>query len=71
MMRFAWGSILVAWFIRFTVLKIGGAEAVREKLFPFFIGVFLGSLGAQLIFFLVNLWLFLYRPGIPGIPEIY
>jgi hypothetical protein len=38
-----WGSFLTAWFIRLTVVKLGGAETVRSKLLPFFAGVFLAS----------------------------
>lgn len=38
-----WGSILAAWVIRLIVVKIGGAETVRHKLLPFFVGVFLAA----------------------------
>lgn len=49
-----WGSLLAAWAIRLSVLKIGGAAAVRNRLFPFFIGVFLGAIGAHMILFGIN-----------------
>ena len=71
MMITAWGSIIAAWLIRFMVLKLGGAAAVREKLFPFAIGLFLGSVVANGLILAFNVWLFLYRPGLPGLPEYY
>ena len=37
-----WGTLLVACAIRWAVLKIGGARAVRGKLLPFFAGAFAG-----------------------------
>jgi hypothetical protein len=43
MMEGVWGSVLAAWVIRATVLKFAGAATVKTKLFPFFVGVFLGS----------------------------
>lgn len=49
-----WGTLLIAWAIRALVLKIGGANAVRTKLQPFFIGVFAGCLVGIMIFTVVN-----------------
>ena len=49
-----WGTILIAWAIRLIVLKVGGAHAVRSKLQPFFVGVFIGCLVAIMIFSVVN-----------------
>ncbi len=49
-----WGSLLTAWAIRGLVLKISGATAVRNKLQPCFVGVFLGALAVLLIFSVVN-----------------
>ncbi len=49
-----WGTLLIAWAIRLTVLKVGGAHAVRTKLQPFFVGVFVGCLVAVAIFTVVN-----------------
>jgi hypothetical protein len=46
-----WGSVLVAWAIRAMALKIGGAATVKTKLFPFFVGLFLGSV----VFLLINI----------------
>lgn len=48
-MDYIWGSALTAWAVRLTVLKFGGAATVREKLQPFFVGVFLGSCTAYLV----------------------
>lgn len=55
-----WGTLLVAWAIRLAVLKLGGASAVRNRLFPFFIGVFGGALLAQLLFFGYNGYLYFF-----------
>jgi hypothetical protein len=55
-----WGSLLAAWAIRFTVLKLGGAAAVRNKLFPFFIGVFVAAVLAQMLVFGVNTYLYFF-----------
>jgi hypothetical protein len=49
-----WGTLLVAWAIRYTVLKVGGARAVRTKLQPFFIGAFVGCVLAVGIFTAIN-----------------
>lgn len=49
-----WGTLLVAWIIRYTVLKIGGAKAVRNKLFPFFTGAFAGCAVSIVFYTVVN-----------------
>ena len=49
-----WGTLLVAWLIRFTVLKIGGARAVRNKLLPFFTGAFIGCILSVAVFTVIN-----------------
>lgn len=49
-----WGNMLVAWAIRALVLKIGGATSVRNKLQPFFVGVFLGALVTLMVFSVIN-----------------
>ncbi len=56
-----WGSLLAAWAIRFTVLKLGGAATVRNRLFPFFIGVFLAAVLAQALLFGVNTYLYFFN----------
>jgi hypothetical protein len=71
MMEVVWGSVLVACVIRFLVLKLGGAAAVREKLFPAAIGLFFGSAIAIGFVVLWNLWLFLYHPGVPSLQAVY
>ena len=57
LMDHIWGSLLVAWLVRLSVLKLGCAVTVREKLLPFFAGVFLGGVMAKAVFFLINLHL--------------
>lgn len=52
-----WGSVLVALVIRFVVLRIGGAMAVRNWLKPFFIGCFTGSVLVALFFHALALYL--------------
>lgn len=49
-----WGTLLIAWLIRLIVLKVGGAHAVRTKLQPFFVGVFVGCLLSIMIFTVIN-----------------
>ncbi len=71
MMEWAWGSILVAWFQRLVVLKLGGARMVKKKLYPFAIGLLLGSVAAQAFILALNTWFYYYHPGTPGIPVTY
>ena len=71
MMEWAWGGIFVAWLLRLAVLKLGGAQIVKEKLYPFAIGILLGSFIAQAIIFMINSWFYTYQPGTPGIPVTY
>ena len=49
-----WGTLLVAWIIRASVLKVGGAQAVVRKLQPFFIGVFIGCVVCIGVFTAIN-----------------
>jgi hypothetical protein len=44
-----WGNFLAAWVIRLLVVRFGGAEAVRKRLIPFFVGVFLAAVLATLL----------------------
>ncbi len=53
-----WASLFVACVARFTVLKLGGAATVREKLLPFSAGIFLAAVAAQGLFFVIDLFLF-------------
>jgi len=64
-MMTVWGNLLVAFIIRFTVLKLGGAATVREKLFPFFIGVFLGGVATHLIVGCIDAYLYFFHQGAP------
>lgn len=54
-----WGTLLIAWLIRFATLKIGGARAVRHKLLPFFTGAFVGCMLCVLLFTVLNARAFL------------
>ena len=63
LMQFVWGSMLTAWFIRTIVLKLGGAATVRNKLLPFFIGVFLAGVTSYLLLIIYNGYLFYTDPG--------
>jgi hypothetical protein len=58
-----WGSLLLAWLLRFIVLRLGGAASVREKLMPFATGVFLASVTAYAVATLVNGYVFFFSPG--------
>lgn len=58
-----WGSLLAAWAIRLTVLKLGGAAAVRDKLFPFFTGVFAGAISGEVVFFCINAYYYFFEPA--------
>lgn len=66
MLESSWGSCLVAGVIRWVVLKFGGAATVKTKLFPFFIGVFLGCCASILLFTLYG-----YHLQANGIERIY
>jgi hypothetical protein len=48
-MNYIWGSALTAWVIRTVVLRLGGAATVRNKLQPFFVGVFIGAVLSYLV----------------------
>jgi len=55
-----WGSLLVAWAIRLAALKLGGAATVRNRLFPFFTGVFIAAMLAQFILCGINVYLYFF-----------
>ena len=50
-----WGSLLVAWAIKWAALKIGGPRLIREQLTPFFAGVFVGGVAGIVCWDLVAL----------------
>ncbi len=64
MLEIAWGSILAAAIIRYTTFRIGGSRAVRTKLMPFFVGVFLGAIAAYLVFGGISTYLHFYHPEV-------
>jgi hypothetical protein len=63
MMGQLWGSLMLAGAIRWTVLKLGGARAVRTKLVPVAVGIFLLALLAYAISFGVNGYYFFFNKG--------
>lgn len=66
MLEFVWGSALVAWAIRAVALKVGGAATVKTRLFPFFVGLFLGSV----LFLLISIGYAAYLQA-HGVERIY
>ena len=56
LMGYAWGSILVAWLVRFVGLHIGGVRAIRNHLQPFMLGLILGSVLALLVWDAVGIF---------------
>jgi hypothetical protein len=63
MMQDAWGSLLLAWLVRFLVLKLGGASAVRHKLFPFAVGCLVAIVTVSALFVLVQIGYYFFLPG--------
>jgi len=63
MMGELWGSLLVAGMVRWTVLKVGGASAVRSKLIPAAVGLFLAALLAYAVATSVNGYYFFFNKG--------
>lgn len=59
----AWGSFLLAWIIRFAILKLGGAITVRTKLLPFASGMVFGTVAAYMLFGLVKAYLYYFHPS--------
>ncbi len=58
-----WAVFLAAFAIRYTVLKLGGASTVREKLFPLATGLIAGSAGAYFLRYTIQLILEIVNPG--------
>lgn len=63
MMKAAWGSLLLAWLVRFAVLRFGGAVTVRTKLKPFAVGVFMGAMAAYAAVTIINGYIFFFNNG--------
>lgn len=53
-MRGAWFSIFISWLFKFLILKYGGVHIYRKSI-PFFIGLFLGVIGALYLWIPVNI----------------
>ncbi len=49
MLEMFWGSVLVAFIVRWSVVRAGGAEVVRTKLLPLAMGLLVGSALAYLV----------------------
>lgn len=63
MMGQLWGSLLLAGAVRWTVLKLGGASAVRSKLVPVAAGIFVMALLAYAVSFGVNGYYLFFNKG--------
>jgi hypothetical protein len=63
MMQTLWGSLLVAWLVRLCVLRLGGAQSVREKLVPAAIGIFAASLCGHALYIVGNAYWFFFNKG--------
>jgi hypothetical protein len=50
-----WGSLLVAWVVKWVSLRIGGPRLVREKMTPFFGGLFVGAVLGMILWDIVAL----------------
>jgi hypothetical protein len=64
MTRELWGSLLAAYLVRLSVLRLGGAATVREKLIPAAVGLFLAALLGHAVFIAVNAVYFFYNLGV-------
>jgi hypothetical protein len=64
-MDYVWGSAFAAWVVRASVLRLSGAAAMRNRVQPFFVGVFLGAATAYLLFGVHGAWL--HAIGIEGV----
>ncbi|MFZ5895241.1 MAG: DUF6785 family protein [Myxococcota bacterium] len=63
MMQGVWGSLLVAYLIRLSVLRLGGASTVREKLVPAAAGIFFGAVSVHALYMLLNAYWFFFSKG--------
>ena len=50
-----WGSLHVAWLLKYLGLKISGPRFIRERMMPFFGGVFCGAVAGQILWTAVAL----------------
>jgi hypothetical protein len=62
-MQNLWGSLLAAWAVRLSVLRLGGAATVREKLVPAAVGIFFAALAAHALYIAVNAYWFFFNKG--------
>ena len=63
MLQNVWGSLLAAWAVRLSVLRLGGAATVREKLVPAAVGIFFASLLGHALYIAGNAYWFFFNKG--------
>jgi hypothetical protein len=63
MLQNVWGSLLAAWLVRLSVLRLGGAATVRQKLVPAAVGVFLAALVGHGLYIALNAYWFFFNKG--------
>jgi hypothetical protein len=63
MLQNVWGSLLAAWAVRLTVLRLGGAATVREKLVPAAVGIFFAALLGHALYIALNAYWFFFNKG--------
>lgn len=54
-MKAMWAYALLAWLVRVLLFRMGGARAIRERLVPFCLGLFLASIVSIVFFDIVGL----------------
>jgi len=65
-MKTVWHFLLLAWFVRMLLFRIGGARTIREWLIPFCVGMFLGAVVSIFVFDVAGIVL-----RMRGIVEVY
>jgi len=63
MVQGMWGSLLAAWLVRLSVLRLGGAATVREKLVPVAVGITLAALVGHGLHIAGNAYFFFFNKG--------
>jgi hypothetical protein len=63
MMKDLWGSLLLAALLRYGVLKLGGAKAVRERLVPAAVGILLAALLGYALYIALNGYYLFFNKG--------
>jgi hypothetical protein len=55
-----WGSLLVAWVVKLSALKLGGPRLIRESMTPLFAGLFVGGLAGIVFWDVIALVVLLF-----------